>query len=159
MGRRHVPTELKLIQGTQRPSRVNRREPKPQKAKPTPPAHLSAIAKTEWLRIAGELFALGLLTRVDRAALAAYCQAYGRWVQAERAVAKMAERDMLTSGLMIKTTNGNAIQNPLVGTANKAMLDMLRIASEFGMTPAARARIEAGPNGTDEQGSKARRYF
>ena len=79
-------------------------------------------------------------------------------MQAEQAVAKMAERDLLTSGLMIKTTNGNAIQNPLVGTANKAMLDMLRIASEFGMTPAARARIEAGPNGTDEQG-KASRYF
>ena len=37
----------------------------------------------------------------------------------------MAERDLLTSGLMIKTTGGNAIQNPLVGTANKAASDMV----------------------------------
>jgi P27 family predicted phage terminase small subunit len=158
MGRRHVPTELKLVQGTQRPSRVNKREPKPKQVKPAPPAHLSGPARSEWLRLSDELFQLGVLTRIDRAAFAAYCQAYGRWVQAEQALAKMAARDLLTNGLMIKTTNGNAIQNPLVGTANKAMLDMMRFASEFGMTPAARARIEAGPNGTDE-GKQASRYF
>lgn len=63
---------------------------------------------------------LGILSEIDRAALAAYAMAYGRWVQAERAIAKMAEKDQLTGGLMIKTSNGNAIQNPLVGTANKA---------------------------------------
>lgn len=87
-----------------------------------------------------------MLTRVDRAALAAYCQAYGRWVEAEQALARMAERDPLTHGLMIKTSNGNAIQNPLVGTANRAMLDMMRCAVEFGMTPSSRTRIEADPN-------------
>jgi P27 family predicted phage terminase small subunit len=103
---------------------------------------------------------LGLLTRIDRAALATYCQAYGRWVTAELALAKMASRDLLSAGLMIKTTNGNLIQNPLVGTANRAMLDMLRIAAEFGMTPASRARIEAGPHGTDDENAKAAgRYF
>jgi hypothetical protein len=32
----------------------------------------------------------------------------------------MAEKHQLTGGLMIKTSNGNAIQNPLVGTANRA---------------------------------------
>ncbi|MFP3549739.1 phage terminase small subunit P27 family [Paraburkholderia sp. SIMBA_049] len=97
--------------------------------------------------MARELFDLGLLSRVDRAALAAYCKAYERWVLAEQALAKMAERDLLTGGLMIKTTNGNAIQNPLVGTANKAMLIMVRIATEFGMTPAARSSIAAGVPG------------
>ena len=58
---------------------------------------------------------------------------------AEASLAKMAERDLLTSGLMIKTTGGNAIQNPLVGTANKAASDMVRYATEFGFTPAARS--------------------
>jgi P27 family predicted phage terminase small subunit len=110
--------------------------------------------------MADELFGLGLLTRIDRAALAAYCKAYERWVAAERALAKMAERDLLSGGLMIKTTNGNAIQNPLVGTANRAMLDVVKFASEFGMTPAARSRIEAGPNGSqDDDESRARKYF
>lgn len=110
--------------------------------------------------MARELFDLGLLTRVDRAALAAYCSAYERWVQAESALAKMAERDPLTSGLMVKTTNGNVIQNPLVGTANKAMLIMLRFAAEFGMTPAARASIEVGipPNGGEGETDVRQKY-
>lgn len=42
---------------------------------------------------------------------------------------------------MIQTKNGNFIQNPLVGTANKAMNDYVRLSTEFGMTPALRARI------------------
>ena len=58
----------------------------------------------------------------------------------------MAERDELTSGLMIKTTNGNAIQNPLVGVARRAAADMVRYASEFGLTPSARARLALNPH-------------
>lgn len=87
----------------------------------------------------------------DRASLAADCQAYGRWATAERAIAEMGKRDLLTGGLMIKTSNGNAIQNPLVGTANKAMSDLVRYAAEFGMTPSARSRIIAAPPGSESQ--------
>jgi phage terminase small subunit len=46
---------------------------------------------------------------------------------------------------MIRTLAGNVIQNPLVGTANRAMADMVKYAVEFGLTPSARARIAAGP--------------
>lgn len=107
--------------------------------------------------MASWLHKIGLLSEVDRAALAAYAQAYGRWVQAERAIAKMAEKDQLTGGLMIKTSNGNAIQNPLVGTANKAASDMMRYAAEFGMTPSARTRIETQTS--DQNADPADRFF
>lgn len=100
-----------------------------------------------------ELYACGLLTNIDRGVLAAYCQAYGRWVQAERALAKMAARDETTHALMIKTTNGNAIQNPLVGTANNAMREMTKYAIEFGMTPSARSRVTAA-SGEEEQAAR-----
>ena len=96
------------------------------------------------------------MSNVDRAALAAYCQAYARWAQAERSIAKMAERDLLTGGLMIKTSNGNAIQNPLVGTANQAMAAMMRFATEFGMTPSARSRIAAEPPEGQDEGNVGR---
>ncbi len=59
----------------------------------------------------------------------------------------MGKRDLLTGGLMIKTSNGNAIQNPLVGTANKAVSDMVRYAAEFGMTPSARVRLAVDGSG------------
>jgi len=139
------PTALKLIMGNPGKRPINPREPKPENRIPDPPECLTTVAAIEWMRVSEELGALGLLTGLDRAALAAYCQAYGRWVQAESAIAEMAKRDLLTGGLMIKTSNGNAIQNPLVGTAHKAAADMVRYACEFGMTPSARSRIAAGP--------------
>ena len=58
---------------------------------------------------------------------------------------------------MIKTSNSNAIQNPLVGTANKAAADMVRYAAEFGMTPSARSRITAEPPAEDTD--PADRFF
>ena len=48
---------------------------------------------------------------------------------------------------MIETSNGNAIQNPLVGTANKAASDVVRYAAEFGMTPSTRVRLAVDASG------------
>jgi P27 family predicted phage terminase small subunit len=146
-GRKPIPTHLKVLRGNPGHQVLHPElEPDHEKAPgiPEPPAFLMALAKDEWRRISTGLYHMGLLTLVDENPLAAYCQAYGRWRTAEASLAKMAERDLLTSGLMIKTTNGNAIQNPLVHTANKAASDMVRYATEFGFTPAARARIAAG---------------
>jgi P27 family predicted phage terminase small subunit len=142
-GRKPKPTYLKVVSGNPGKRPLNEREPVPIRKIPNPPAELSDDAKVEWGRVSEELYRMGLLTGVDRAALAAYCQAYGRWMQAECAIGEMAKKDALTGGLLIRTTNGNAIQNPLVGTANKAMADMVRYAAEFGMTPSARSRIQA----------------
>lgn len=79
------------------------------------------------------LFNLGLLTQIDGAALASYCASYGRWRQ--------AEEDLADSGLLLKNTSGNLIQNPLVGIANQAQRDMVKILVEFGMTPSSRSRV------------------
>ena len=70
------------------------------------------------------LFNLGLLTQIDGAALASYCASYGRWRQ--------AEEDLADSGLLLKNTSGNVIQNPLVGIADQAQRDMVKILVEFG---------------------------
>ncbi|WP_323768596.1 phage terminase small subunit P27 family [Marinovum sp.] len=150
-GPKTLPTNLKVVTGTVRPHRLNPDEPRPEPVAPDAPDHLTDVARAEWDRIVTELTALGLLTRLDRGSLAAYCQAWGRWRTAEEALARMAGRDSATEGLMIRTKSGNFIQNPLVGTANKAMADMLRYAAEFGMTPSARSRIrtsghEIGPD-------------
>lgn len=140
-GRKPKPTHLKLVTGNPGKRKLKENEPKPDLSLPMPPEHLSDEAKVEWGRVSSDLHKLGLLSDIDRNALAAYCQAFGRWAQAERAIAEMAKQDKLTHGLMIRTQNGNAIQNPLVGTANKAMSEMVKYMVEFGMTPSARARI------------------
>jgi P27 family predicted phage terminase small subunit len=132
-GRPPKPTVLKLITGNPGCRPLNANEPQPRRQLPAPPVELCEDGKVEWRRICSELHRLGLLTVLDRGALAAYCQAYGRWI--------MAERELLGQSLIIETGTGSVIQNPLVGIANKAMLAFLRCAVEFGMTPAARSRI------------------
>jgi P27 family predicted phage terminase small subunit len=145
-----------LITGNPGKRPLNENEPKPKLEIPTPPSELSEDARIEWEYIAARLHTIGCLSEIDRGALAAYCQAYGRWQQAERALAEMAKKDPLTGGLLIKTTNGNAIQNPLVGTANKAMAAIVRYAAEFGMTPSARVRIQTQAS---EDANPAAKYF
>ncbi|MSP83823.1 MAG: phage terminase small subunit P27 family [Alphaproteobacteria bacterium] len=76
----------------------------------------------------------GLLTRDDRALLAAYCVAWSRWVEAERHVAAY--------GTIVEAPRtGLPMANPHLAIANKAMEQVTKIGSEFGLTPASRARI------------------
>jgi P27 family predicted phage terminase small subunit len=76
---------------------------------------------------------MGLLANVDRAALAAYCQAWGRWVEAERTLRE--------KGLLYKTQRGNVITSPYLWIANKALAQMHQFLTEFGLTPSSRARL------------------
>jgi P27 family predicted phage terminase small subunit len=135
-GRRPTPTYLKLLKGNPGKRRLNKNEPVPRipASAPEPPAFLSDIAKEEWARVSGELYAMHLLTTVDVAALALYCDAYSRWRTATEAIAAMALRDDRTHGLLIKTRAGEAAANPLIWIASSAAKTMLRAADEFGMT-------------------------
>lgn len=157
-GRKPTPTALKLVKGNPGKRALPKAEAVVALSEPTPPAFLCDDAKVEWGRVCSALYSAGLMTELDRAALAAYCAAYGRWAQAERAINRMAAKDELNAALMIKTTSGNAIQNPLVGIANKAKADMVRYAAEFGMTPSARSRVTATPD-DQKQEDRAARYF
>lgn len=136
------PQAQKKLEGTYRPDRDPGTDDRLSGKKPTCPTWLDKYAKGEWRRMANELHRAGLLKFVDRAALAGYCQAYSRWRKAEELVQQ--------SGLLIKTTNGNVIQNPSVGIANRAMRDMLNISKEFGMTPSARSRLSVPDPGVKE---------
>ncbi len=146
-GPKPTPTNIKRLMNNPGQRALPSNEPKPRSRNPAPPSHLNEDGADEWVRVADELHALGILSGLDRAALAAYCQAYGRWVQSERALAKMTNK---ADGLIIKTVSGNMIQNPLVGVANKAMSDMMRYATEFGMTPSSRSRISAEGETSDD---------
>ena len=156
-GRRPKPTHLRIVQGDA--GKVGRkkleekaaREAKIPPALPMPPPELLDDAKVEWGRIATQLHAAGLLTAVDRGALAACCQAYARWMQAERILADLQKRDPIFQGLMIRTAKGHLVQNPLVGTANKSMGDYVRFCTEFGLTPSSRTRASPATDPRDDE--------
>ena len=137
-----VPFPLKVLRGNpgKRPMKP---EPQPEIAAdvPDPPPFITGYAADEWWRTAPELHRLGLLTRVDVPALAAYCHAFGQWRMAAESLAKMQANDPIMNGMIIKTKYGDAAMNPLVSIARKHAGDVIRYASEFGLTPVARTRL------------------
>ena len=134
-GVRPLPTKLKVVRGTLRRGRANAHEPALPVEIPRCPSHLSPEAKREWKRVSLDLAGYGLLTRIDRAALALYCEAWGRWVDAEKA--------LRTYGVMIKAPSGFPMQSPYLAIANKAMEQMRAMLGEFGMSPSSRTRVHA----------------
>lgn len=121
---------------------MNQNEPQPEAKLPAPPRHLSKEARKEWRRSGAFLLQLGLISDLDRAAFAAYCTAYGRWIEAEEA--------LKSYGVMIKSPNGFPMQSPYLSVANKAMEQMRSLLSEFGMSPATRTRVSVSPLVPDE---------
>jgi P27 family predicted phage terminase small subunit len=134
-GPRPKPTAAKLLTGTFRKDRAIPNEPQPEVVAPSCPPHLSGLAKKEWKRLVPELLALGLLTKIDRAALAAYCQCWARWVE--------AEEKLKVEGLTIKTPSGFEQPSAWLTIANKALALLRAYAAEFGLSPATRARVSA----------------
>ena len=80
--RKPKPTAIRLLTGNLGGRKLNPNQAKPDLAQPTRPDFLNGHAKFEWNRIVGTLFRAGLMTELDRRVLAAYCQSFGRWVQA-----------------------------------------------------------------------------
>lgn len=144
MGRRGPapkPSALKQLEGNPGKRTTNTKEPRPATKIPACPKHLSAEAHKEWRRVSKQLADLRLLTEVDRAALAAYCQAWARWVEAEKEMAKEDFR-MITI-----TEKGYPVLSPWFSVADKALKQMKAFLAEFGMTPSSRSRVQVEPEG------------
>ena len=132
-GPKPTPTALRRLQGNPGKRSYNHAEPQPPEGVPDCPAHLNAAAHDEWDRLVHVLHDMGVVTAVDRAALAAYCQCYGRWVE--------AEEKLQTTPMLLKTATGYVQQSPWLSIANKQLELMGRYMTELGLTPASRSRI------------------
>lgn len=152
VGRKPKPPELKLLEGNPGKRPVNRNCPQPERgdAPPKAPAWLEPDAKREWKRVAEELHSIGLLTKVDVVAMAAYCQAYARW--------KEAEQVLTDEGTTMEYTNKhgekNQVLHPQVFVANKYLQIIRAFCAEFGLTPSSRGRMVLPcSEGADDFGS------
>jgi P27 family predicted phage terminase small subunit len=134
-GPKPTPTATKELRGNPGKRPLNDAEPRPPQRRPPCPPHLDDAAKAEWRWITRYLLDIGVLTVIDKAALAAYCQAYSRWAK--------AEETLKTTGLVLKSAEGNFYTNPYLAVANKALAQMHSFLCEFGLTPASRTRVKA----------------
>jgi P27 family predicted phage terminase small subunit len=131
-GRKPVPTHLKLLRGNpgKRPLPENQPTPEPGAAMPD---YLSPGAASHWPAVASELDAAGVLTRLDQTALALYCETFVRWRHATDHVAQ--------HGPVIVSPSGLERLSPYLVIADRASEQMLKLLTEFGMTPSSRSRV------------------
>jgi P27 family predicted phage terminase small subunit len=108
-------------------------EPQPDPAIPTRPGWLLPEAKREWNRIVPQLSALGLLTALDRGAIAGGCQWWGMFVD--------AVKDIEKNGTTFETDTGYQGPRPSVALAIKSWQQYLAFAARFGLTPSDRSRL------------------
>ena len=141
-GRKPKPTALKILEGNPGKRLLNEKEPKPKKKLPACPEWLAPEAKKEWENTCTQLGDLGILTEIDMAAFAGYCQAYARWQEAEEFINK--------HGTIVKTPSGYWQQVPQVSIAQTYLKIMSRFCEQFGLTPSSRSRIIAESKGADD---------
>src|SRR5262245_52662786 len=84
-GRPRLPSALKKLRGTYRPSRAAKNELSPPLKTPDAPPWLDEVALAEWRRVVPMLEELKVLTELDRSMLADYCAAHSLAVSATRA--------------------------------------------------------------------------
>lgn len=141
-GRKPKPTALKVLEGNPGRRKLNEREPVPPKGDIKCPTWLMPEAKKEWKRLAPSLEAMGVLTMADLTAFAGYCQAFARWKEAEEFITQ--------HGSIFKTPSGYVQQVPQVSIAQQNLKIMQSFCTEFGLTPATRARIIAAGGGPED---------
>lgn len=99
---------------------------------PPPPRHMGKVAAEEWRRLAKLMVERGTLRELDRTAFEARCMAYERLITARR-----QSRGALT----YKAPNGTIRPHPLVKVMEMAERAIRAFDTEYGLTPASRARV------------------
>ncbi len=141
-GRKPRPTLEVVREGNPGKRRINKNEPKPEPVAPACPNYLSTVARSEWQYIAPKLEKLGLLTKIDRALLVAYCISYARMKEAEKFIAEHGTsyetvvRDKWGAEIARKF-----VDYPAVKMQKDAIEQMRKIAVEFGMSVSSRSRM------------------
>ena len=135
-GRKPKPTHLKLLAGKPGHRALPEAEPEPPlvTVDTQPPEWLSGEGRAVWAREFTKLVRNGMIAETDLSAFAKYCQAFGRYLNAESMVAKQGE-------VLLAPGSGFPIQNPYLAVSNKAAEQMHKAESEFGLTPSSRSRV------------------
>lgn len=146
VGRPPRPAGLKLIEGrghgTDTGGRPVKTVPEFARAAPQAPDWLPAEARAEWDRVVPEMDRLGLLKRIDRAALTAYCMTWARLVEASAIVAR--------EGMVLQEDKqGKAQRHPALLTAEAASKELRAWAQEFGLSPSSEQRLGSTKGGDD----------
>lgn len=151
---------------------------------PSLPKHLLPEARKEWRRASAELLRYGVVSKLDRAALALYVQEWAwlvwheealqrdiRLAETKRAAFDLAEQAKVEAavgrgevyealpypggdGFMLATPNGSFMYNPHWVARNKHAAGVDKYQASFGMSPSSRGRVSPSTHQGDLFDSK-----
>lgn len=134
-----LPNEIKQARGTLNVTRdndfVNITADDRIVKTPQPPEYFNKYALQEWQNVWTFLIQYKLAATVDLSLIAAYCQEMGNYHH--------ATEQLTIGGHVITNPKGYKVINPSYYIGNKSLTTALKIAAEFGFTPASRSRIRA----------------
>jgi P27 family predicted phage terminase small subunit len=131
-----TPTSLLVARGNPHAKSRQKYEPIERTSAPEPPDFLSPEARAEWDYIVPRLVARGTVTASDRGLLAIMCIELAEYAEACREIAELK-----ASGESYK---GHLIDHPRV-RKNGAFDRYNRAQIQFGLSPSAKARVQAAP--------------
>ena len=147
------PYALRLLEGNPGKRSLNLADViNPKVEVPTAPKHLGRDARKEWARITPLLEELGLISGLDRAALALYCDAVGRLSEYQTAfnskVKLLVDQGTDYADAVYKasytTTQSGYEQQSVIRQLIKSQAEQVnRYLGHFGLSPAHRGRVQA----------------
>ena len=138
-GTKPKPTALKKLAGNPGRRALNEREPQYDlRSVRVPRGRLNADGKRIWRSIAPRLADVGLLTEVDKPALEMMCLHYQVVLEASRIIEKR--------GIIALGSQGQPVAHPAVTSLNTSSTAFRRWATEFGLTPSSRTRLQVPPD-------------
>jgi len=150
-GRPAIPKALNDLQGDRGKRRRYQREPEPPKGVPDCPQHLDEIAKAKWFETANILQDMNVLSKADGDALELYCSAYARYRKAQDDVKKFG-------GVVVSAKNKVPFPSPWAKMLNDAFDQLTKMQIQFGLTPAARARMSVKEDKWEDDTDKFLRF-
>lgn len=150
LGRKPIPTHLKLVKGNPGKRKINRREPQPIGELKTAPDWLTDEQKEIW-NYAITHAPPGLLKMIDASVLVVWTVA--------RDTHQKAAQNFAKSKMLYTTKSGDPMQNPLLPVMNKQAILMMKAAGELGFTPSSRSRIEIDGYGPQQSKNPLDKYL
>jgi P27 family predicted phage terminase small subunit len=138
-GRKPKPTGLKKLAGNPGKRPLNQAEPDFAGSKPRKPYGLPYYASRLWDRLSDVLYHNGLLTEADMPVFEGFCYSFHFMMKA----AKILKRE----GVLVEGRNGDLVRNPADLVYRQNYSQVMKAATEFGLTPSSRSRITAEPQG------------
>lgn len=161
-GPQKLPANVHMLRGN--PSKLSLDELlgefNPEVEIPNCPKHLWPEARKEWKRVSAELERYGLISKLDRASLSLYCQAWARLVWAEtmltRAMDQAEEKRSAAEakgedwkggdGIMVPSPNGALVYSHHWVVQRRAAQEVHWYLQSFGMSPSSRGRVSPSDN-------------